>query len=539
MALKLTRQTNQIHGLVGYAREMLDKFKPNERQLRAAKAVYVDSCVNALGAFGNTSDNALMYKKYALDLLPKFGTRNKKLKLSKCLGSEVASIDGMTVTANVKAATENESYPIAISVRRNNDGKQVLRREIGLVSAFLAQSIAEILPNVNGNGILKTLILTEQIRHALTKATAERLGQRTAELFATFIATSVVYGNAIRNSEKTIDKGVGLLLHGGLPFWPVKSDCFDEAPDFSTQVAFVMESAINAQKDQNFGFNGIENGLHCSQSLIGLQTEIKSGESFFDLELPTQNDDIWAWDVFVRMGKFALESTSPIAALIIAMANMLTEKHRKSITNPETQKFPPIEKIIVSVHPDMELTPFHSGNFTIVGEKGESKSAAPELKIIHDLQSVWSVIVNQGFDNNTDLQNQLLEFWSKYHRGTDFPHFKKAPELPEIQIHKESEFKAVSILRQPSSVTLVLKDGTQYTSGKVVNPPGFTDSTQYPIEELIMHKLRWTIGTEYSGVSKPFIHSWIEKIVKIDKTSVDYAKKLMEVSIPYGSLDSN
>lgn len=472
-SLLLDRHGNQARGLAQYSIEFLAKAQPSATVLERLKLFHLDAMLCAASALASGANGCSVLRKEAMG--------NRLDGGAKCLGSEKPIRPEKAVMANCSAVREWDMNGSMFGYHPRNPTQRA--GEFGQNDFYPVAAAAAQVRHLSGQQLVLGMLLADEVRGRLAQAFSLR-AQGVDHVLYGGVASACVYGALVGASEKQIEQAIGMVVSHYAPTVSVRKG-LRLSDSKGAASALIAEAAVLSVTRCMNGFQGPEDIFRQPWTVFR-----RSGDatSAFDLELGWEGDDFAIQTMHFKLGLCAHITAGAQLGLLSVL--LQTQGRLRSVSD--------IHSINVSVfkvlfeylcqpskrRPKNRSSADHSLYYVLARLLHKALARADQLQF-SSIESLWKDLILMPEDYTAEALNdpvtlQLMDKINVEYGGPEYE--QQYPEGLPSRLHLNC---AIS----------------QFDSGLVVTPPGFSTCVQYRSQEILEAKFQ-RLGTALKDYSK-------------------------------------
>ncbi len=464
----LGRDTNQALGVGQFACDFISGNFGNPGSAVEARTIqfFVDSVLCGLSAIAMQTNAPRVLRDEALCYLDDAGAT-----MFGC-GTRLATEKAIAANASAVREWDSNGTNFGFNPTLGNTAGEFGHNDFYAVPIAAAQA-----RGLDGAAAVRGMICLDEIRGRL----AEVFSLKTYKIDHVVhgaIASAAVYGAMLGATPEQIESAIGMVVAHYTPWRAIRagkqlSDSKGASAAISTEVA------ILSMKRSMRGFIGPKD-IFRNPEAIWRQFEPTDGDSPFDLTLSHSGDDFAVMGMHFKLGLYEHQSAGALQGLIdLISANPVILEHPESIG----------EIRIVAYEPA----------FGIIGDPAK-RDPRTRQSADHSMVYIVSTMLRKAVDlaehhGSGDLSDGNDAWWKLLmllpeDYGIEAIHNKTTRRLMDLITfeHGGEEYDSRYPDGIPTSITMILQDGTELESGLVMYPSGHARNTSADLEDILLHK---------------------------------------------------
>ena len=498
--ITLKRSTNQALGLAEYAKKFIkSNANVSKNVYDRLKMFHTDSVVCGLSALSLRTNAPHVLRDEALE---NYKVGNSFRYKSKVFGSKDWVCSEKAIVANCSAVREWDSNGTVFGYNKNLPSHQA--GEFGHNDFYpVAIAASHINKNLNGNDVLKGMLLIDEIRGRL----AEVFSLKTYKIDHVVhgaIASAVAYGTLIGATEEQIESAIGMLVAHYIPFRAIRAGK-QLSDSKGASAAISTEAAIMCVHRSMRGFIGPKDIFRNPEAIFRF-FEKTDGQSPFDIVLGNEGDEFSVMGMHFKLGLYEHQSAGALqGAITLIQNNPELLDNINSIKNIVITAYEPAFGIIgdpAKKDPKTRQSADHSMVFIVSRLLKKAYDNRATIKNIKDNSELWKTLILTPFDYSYEAikcktTRDLMSKISFVHGGKDYD--DKYPE------------------GIPTKLDIALNNGNQFSSGLVMFPSGHSKNTTSDLKGILNNKNK--ILLNYSSNDSGYISEFLAKLNNIESLS--------------------
>lgn len=313
-SVTLKRTENQAIELAKYAKNFMEHGKPSQETLERTKLFHTDSVICGISALALRTNAPSVLKNEALaHKLPNSGLNSRERGYARCLGSKALTLSEKAICANSSAVREWDSNGTVFGFREGVQGHQA--GEFGH-NDFYPVSIAAAHENenINGDMVLKSMLLSDEIRGRLAEVFALK-NYKIDHVVHGAIASAVTYGTLMGASFEQIESAIGMTVAHYIPFRAIRAGK-QLSDSKGASAAISTEAAILSMKRSMMGFIGPKDIFRNPEAIFRQFEPVKGDQSPFDIILGMEGSDFSVNGMHFKLGLYEHQSAGAIQGVL-------------------------------------------------------------------------------------------------------------------------------------------------------------------------------------------------------------------------------